>query len=172
MARRTRTPTTKERLETTVPEMMKGFTRGALPPQGLESFIKQFRSTFSGISDVYVNAFRQQTNSAGQFVDTMLPKKIHPKKPKAKSVPAVASEFVEEKKPAPKPAPAPQKQAEPAKAPAASEKPDKEEKTASSEPTEATTTTLSADEELENEIEEDFERELQEDQENGENKND
>lgn len=42
-----------------IPDAMRGFIKGALPPQGLDEFGKQVETTFTNIVDLYTNVFTQ-----------------------------------------------------------------------------------------------------------------
>ncbi len=44
---------------TSVPDAMRGFVKGALPPQGIEEFSKLVETTFTNVVDLYTNVFTQ-----------------------------------------------------------------------------------------------------------------
>jgi hypothetical protein len=41
-----------------IPEAMRGFVQGALPPQGLDAFGKQLETTVNNVVELYSNMFR------------------------------------------------------------------------------------------------------------------
>ncbi len=49
---------------------VRGYLRGALPPQGLEAFLRQFRTTVQDVAGMYQKAFELQTREFGDAIDT------------------------------------------------------------------------------------------------------
>lgn len=49
---------------------VRGYLRGALPPQGLEAFLRQLRTTVQDVTNMYQRAFELQTHEIGEAIDT------------------------------------------------------------------------------------------------------
>ncbi len=47
---------------------MRGFVRGMLPPQGLDTFLEELRTTATQVADMYANLFRFQVESVERTI--------------------------------------------------------------------------------------------------------
>lgn len=57
---------------------MRGFVRGMLPPQGLDTFLEELRTTATQVADMYANLFRFQVESVERTIsETRLGRSLH-----------------------------------------------------------------------------------------------
>ncbi len=77
-----------------IPDLVKGFMRGALPPDGMEAFVHQLRTTTTNVCDLYANMIRHQWQGVERLFSGMFEQVSSP--PPEQSVPTVSAERLSE----------------------------------------------------------------------------
>jgi hypothetical protein len=98
---------------------VRGYLRGALPPQGLEAFLRQFRTTVQDVTGMYQKVFELQTRELTDAVDSWRRQRPAGRDTQMTQVAVETGDAPAASNPNPSPAPAANK-ATPPPAPAAS----------------------------------------------------